>query len=301
MISNLSAYDQQFLTSLRHITDRAERAQRQVSTGLKLSQVSDSPDQISTLLTARANLAAAQQVDSNLGRVKAEVDAGEQALQSSVQLFERIRTLGAQAATGTATAAGRNTVAQEVGSVLEQLVGLTGTQVEGRYIFSGDSDQVSPYSVDLTQATPVSAYQGSAATRLVQHPNGATFLVSHSARDIFDSATPGNNVFANITALRQAMLNNDTAAIQTALTGLTASGDHLNNQLAFYGTTQNKIAEAHKFSSNLQIQLHIQLAGIEDADMSQSILEMNQAQIQQQAALSSRAKLPRTSLFDYLG
>jgi len=37
------------------------------------------------------------------------------------------------------------------------------------------------------------------------------------------------------------------------------------------------------------------------ADLPQAILEMNQAQIQEQAALQSRAQLPRTTLFNYLG
>jgi flagellin-like hook-associated protein FlgL len=42
------------------------------------------------------------------------------------------------------------------------------------------------------------------------------------------------------------------------------------------------------------------ISGIEDADMAQSITELNQAQLQQQAALQSRGKVPRTTLFDYL-
>ena len=38
-----------------------------------------------------------------------------------------------------------------------------------------------------------------------------------------------------------------------------------------------------------------------DADLTQTILELNQAGIEQQAALQWRAKIPATSLFDYLG
>jgi flagellar hook-associated protein 3 FlgL len=189
MISSLNAFDQQFLNNLNHIAERMEHAQRQISTGVKLERVSDDPDQVSTLLNTRARLATADQIYSNLGRVKAEVDATEQALQSAVTLFERVRTLGAQGATGTQTAGTRAVIAQEVGSLLEQLVALTGTQVEGRYIFSGDADQLLPYTVDLGLPTPVSAYLGATSSRGVQHPNGTTFQVGHTAQDIFDSAT----------------------------------------------------------------------------------------------------------------
>ncbi len=137
-----------------------EAAQRKVSTGLRMQSVSDDPDQVSPLLQARADLAATTQTQANLSRVKTGVDAAEQALEQSVSMVERARTLGAQGVTGTATAESRQALADELGSILENLVGLSRTTVEGRYVFSGDSDQQAPYSIDLTrliQSAPISA------------------------------------------------------------------------------------------------------------------------------------------------
>src|SRR5262249_29251006 len=152
-------------------------------TGLKINQVSDDPDVISTLLQTRASLSSTQQTLKNLSQTKSEVDAGEQALQTAGTLFDQGQTLGAQGATDTATAASRQTIAQQLGSVLQQMVGLTGTQVAGRYIFSGDSDQAAPYTLDTTQNPPVvSGYLGTAATRVAQHPNGTTFPISMDAQ-----------------------------------------------------------------------------------------------------------------------
>lgn len=301
MISSLKASDQQFLNQLNHISKRMTDAQRQISTGVRLASVADDPDQVSTLLNARANLSAASQIQANLGRVKGEVDAGEQALQSAVQLFERVRTLGAQGVSGTQNASARAALAQEIGSVMEQMVALTGTQVEGRYIFSGDSDHTPPYVLDWTQATPLTPYQGTASTRKVQHPNGTTFQVARTAQEIFDSAAPSQNVFARVMALRDAFLANDEVVGRTALDALTTAGDHLNSQLAFYGTAQNKVQAADNFGQNLQVQLRTQISDLADADLTAAILELNQGQTQQQAALSSRAQLPRQTLFDFLG
>ncbi len=301
MIPTLNPFDQQYLNNLDRVSDRMQKAQRQLSTGVRVEKVSDDPDQVSTLLSARASLSATTQIQTNLGRVTAEVNAGEQALETGVQIFERARTLGAEGATGTQTAAGRATIAQEVGSILEQMVALTGTQVEGRYIFSGDSDHQAPYTIDLTQSTPLSAYLGSASTRQVQHPNGTTFQVGHTAQQIFDSATPGSNVFASLTALRDALNANDDTAISNALDALTSVGDHLNSELAFYGTSQNKLQQATDFGQTQQLQLKTQISGLEDADPTEAILELNQGSTLQQAALTSRAQLPRRTLFDYLG
>jgi flagellin-like hook-associated protein FlgL len=180
-------------------------------------------------------------------------------------------------------------------------VGLTGTSVEGRYIFAGDEDQTIPYSIDLSQASPISTYQGSAATRRLQHPNGTTFAVSHTAREIFDSTDPAKNVFQTILAMRTALASGDRAAIDAALGNLTAAGVHLNTDLSFYGTVQNKMTEAQEFGEHLQVALAAQIANLEDADLTAAILDLNQGQVQQDAALSSWSRIPRTTLFDYLG
>src|SRR5689334_20635707 len=105
MISGLNSANQEFVDNLRRITDRLNTDQLQIASGLRLRDVSDGPDQVSELLQARAALAASQQVSSNLGNVKSEVDMGEQTLESAVQLFDQVQTLGAEGATGTQTAA----------------------------------------------------------------------------------------------------------------------------------------------------------------------------------------------------
>ncbi len=76
---------------------------------------------------------------------------------------------------------------------------------------------------------------------------------------------------------------------------------YLNQQLAFYGNVQDRVASETDFGANFETQLKTQMSGIEDADLAQAITEMQQAQTQQTAALTARAQLPKTSLFDFLG
>src|SRR5580658_5316179 len=112
MISNLNPSYQQFLDNLNQISNNMQTAVQQMSTGFKINQVSDAPDQISTLLQARAGLASTTQVLSDLGRQTTEVNTAEQSLESAVQLFEQAQTLGAEGATTTATADQQSTLAQ---------------------------------------------------------------------------------------------------------------------------------------------------------------------------------------------
>ena len=301
MITSLDPAALNFLNGLIQIQQREQRAQQQMTTGLKINNVSDAPGQIATLLEARSELTQTQQIDTNLGRVKTEVDMAETSLSSAVGLVERAQTLASQGQTGTATAKTRQDLAGELAGILQQLVSTANSSVEGRFVFAGDSDQQAPYTIDLTQNDPISAYQGSASTRQIQGADGTTFAVAKTAQEIFDNPNGQLNIFAAINGLRLALLNNDQPAIDAAMPNVMSAGTYLNQQLAFYGRTQNRITSETDFAKNYEIQLQTQLSGIQDADLAQAITEMQQAQTQQSAALASRAHLPRTSLFDYLG
>jgi flagellar hook-associated protein 3 FlgL len=147
----------------------------------------------------------------------------------------------------------------------------------------------------------VSGYLGSATTRVAQHPDGSTFPVALTAQTIFDSSDPTTNVFASIKNLSAALSGGNSTTIQTAVSGLSQVGDELNQQLAFYGTTQDTVQEATNYGQTLVTQQQTQLSGLEDADSASAIEQLTQAQTQDQAALQSEALLPRTTLFNFLG
>ena len=300
MLSSLRPSDQLFLDDLNGIGKRLERAQTQITTGLRVQKASDDPDVVSDILQARATLSRLEQVSFNLGRFAAEVNSAEQSLQAAVKVVDRIRTLGAQGANGTASPETRATLAAEVSEALSQLVGISRTSVEGRYIFSGDADQQPPYEFDAAGDPPVSFYLRSAPTRQAEHPNGTTFSVALSAETIFDPTDPADSIFRAANDLRTALLADDQEAIQAAVDGLKRPATYLNRQLSFYGIAQGRLKEAGEFASRYTLQVRGQLAAIEEADLTEAILELNQARLNQDAALNARARQPNTSLFDYL-
>jgi len=300
MIDSLSASSQSFLTGISQINQTLDTAQEQLTTGLKINNVSDDPDQISELLATRADLTQTQQVTTNLDQVNTEVNTAQSTLQSAESLVEQAQTLGAQGASDMDSASTRQDLANQLGSVLQGLVSDANTTVEGRYIFSGDSDQTAPYSIDLTQQNPVSAYQGSAATRQIQGADGSLITVSLTAQQIFDSADSSQNVFTSISNLRQALLNNDSAGVSSALADVETSGTYINQQLAFYGNVQDQLSAATTYAQNYTTQLQTQLSGLQDADETQAITQMTEASTNLQAAMISRSQMPRQTLFDFL-
>ena len=300
MISPLNPAAQNFLVGLDQIQKRLQTAQSELTTGLQINTVSDSPSQIADIWQLNSQLDQAQQTGTNLGLAQTEVNTAESTLESAVTLVEQAQTYGAEGASGTSSATTQQDLANNLQAILQQLVAAANTSVQGRFIFAGDADQTAPYSIDLTQSSPVSAYQGSASTRQILGPDGTTFTLALTAQQIFDSSNAQNNVFTSITSLIQGLQTNNATAITGALADVGSASTYLNQQLAFYGTVQDRVQAAVTFGQNYTVELQTQLSGVQDANEAADITNMTQATTQLQAALQSEAQLPRTTLFDFL-
>jgi flagellar hook-associated protein 3 FlgL len=300
MISALNAQAQSFLAGLSQIQQRLQTSQTELTTGLQINNVSDAPSQIADIWQLNSELDQTQQTETNLGQVQTEVDTAQSALQAAVTLVEQAETYGTQGASDTSSATTRQDLANSLGGILQQLVSTANTTVQGRYIFAGDTDQTTPYSIDLTQSSPISGYQGSASTRLIQGADGTAFPVALTAQQIFDSSNSQDNVFTSITSLMQGLQNNNDTEINSAIGDVQSADTYLNQQLAFYGTVQGRVTGAQTFGQNYTVELQTQLSGVQDANEAADITDMTQAQTQLQAALQSESQLPKTTLFDFL-
>ena len=70
MIQNINGSAEQFLADLDRMQATTARAERQISSGLKVENPSDAPDQIREILQLRAEIQQHQQIQANLGAIK---------------------------------------------------------------------------------------------------------------------------------------------------------------------------------------------------------------------------------------
>lgn len=306
MVGKMDPSAQVFLAQLELMQARAERAQRQITSGKKLASPSDGPDEVSSILQLRSEMQRNGQIKTNLARVRSEVETADGVLQRAVSVLDRAIVLANQGAGSLIGADQRTVMAEEISAIQEEMVGLSQATSEGRFIFGGDQDGEPSYRLDLTSSTGVERLVPfPAATRLVMHPTGNTFNVARTAQDIFDERnaddTPSTrNVFAAINALRVALEGNDQPGVAASLVALREVSGHLNTQAGFYGAVENRITEALNSASEIGARLTTTLSELEDADVTAAILELNQVELNQRAALSSRSLMNKSSLFDYL-
>ena len=306
MISNLTPASEAFLANMDRVQRSVEEASRQASSGKRVNVASDAPDEVSAILQLHADQLRNARIQTNLAQAKTDADAADGALSNAAKIMDRARQLAAQGANFTQEASQRQSIATEVESLLEQMVSISQTKVQGRYIFSGDQDGAAAYTLDLTQPIGATALNMSAATRRVEDPAGGSFAVAKAAGEIFDAQNPDGstataNVFAALNNLRLGLVNNDATQIAAATSSLQSASDHLNASQAFYGSVQNRIQSATDFAGSYDVRLKTELSQKEDADVTAAALALNQGSIQLQAAFQMEAKMPHTSLFDFLG
>jgi flagellar hook-associated protein 3 FlgL len=305
MLTNLDPSSELFLADIDRIQQRLQTVSRQVSSGKRITKASDAPDEIAPLLQLRANLQRNQQIQANLAVAKTADDTAEGAISAAAKLMDRALTLAAQGMNFTAESS-RQSLAGDVQSLQEQMLAYSRTAVDGRFIFTGNGDTQPAYAQDLTAVNGVTRLSGAPVTRQVENPAGGSFVGGLSAQDIFDhrntdDSLASDNVFAAINGLRTALLNNDTAGIQTALSSIKSAGDHLNTSLAFYGNMQNRIADATDYAGSYGTRIQTEISQKEDTDVAAAAVELTQANTQLQAAFQMHANMKRHSLFEYIG
>jgi flagellar hook-associated protein 3 FlgL len=305
MITNLNQSSEAFIANVERVQRSVEEANRQVSSGKRVNVASDAPDEIVTIMQLKTGAVRNDQIQGNLAIAKTEADAADSALSSATKLMDRALTLATQGSTFSIDAGGRQSLAGEVQSLLEQMVSISRTTVQGRYVFGGDQDSLPPYDLDLTAANGVARLTSSAATRRVEDASGGSFATTKTAQDIFDGRNADDslatdNVFASLNSLRTGLLANDTTQIDNAALSIKSASGQLSLSQAFYGTVQNRIQDASSYASSYGTQLKVELGQKEDADVTAAALALTQGNTELQAAFSMQAKMPRTTLFDFM-
>ena len=313
MVLNINGAMQAFLADLNRTQQQINQSSSEVSSGFRVQVPSDDPAAVPSILETQAAISANQQIQSNLGSVANELQTADSALQSAVQAVENAVTLATQGASSTSSAADRANLAQQVAVLQQLLVGISQTTYNGRYIFSGDQDTGPAYQLDPTQPDGVKQLISAPSTRVIVDATGTAISVAKTAQQIFgaqnsDGSDATGNVFAAINSLYLSLTDTSLSssdqqtAIVQAGSVLQSAGTYLNQQLAFYGAAEDRIATATDLAQKFQTQQQAELSGLRDADIPSDALQLSQAQTQQQAALSAESQIVQNkTLFSYLG
>lgn len=275
MTINLSTrlfYDRS-ATSMQALTARADMLNTQVSTGKKLQVASDDSVGYQRLQGLAQSGADARAYAGNITLAQSVLQQADTTLGSITAQLQRASELSVQAANGTLTTEARAAIATEMEGILATITGLADMKdVRGGPLF-GDG-----------AAIPIGDGQS-----VLPSADAATFLATPGGTDIASTIT------AFVTALRAgepvpASANADLATISTQV---------INAQ----GSVGARAARVDLQAAQLKgaaTDREVTRTAIEDADITETITELQKTMTILQATQASFSKLSALSLFDYL-
>ncbi len=183
-------------TAINGIIDRQgalSKTQQQMATGKRVLTPADDPVAATRIHAFKESIGILEQYQANADQVKNRLSAEEGVVKGVVDTIQRVRELAVAGANGALSDVGRQSIAKEVYTRLESLLGAANSvDANGEYLFGGNRGDTTPFTV--TSGGYV--YNGDDGQRRLQV--GPDFYIPNgdAGSDVFMRIRNGNKVFS---------------------------------------------------------------------------------------------------------
>jgi flagellar hook-associated protein 3 FlgL len=182
-----------FLSALDQAQRRVLDTQEKVSTGLRINSPSDDPVAAARVAHLDASLTRLDQYHANAVFARNQLGLEEEALTEAIGNLQRIRELTLQANNSTSSAADRSIIAAEIKQHRDAILTIANTtDVDGRYLFAGYSEQTTPFTIAAGGGV---VYNGDHGQRTLQISDSRFVAINDSGADVFQRIPEGNGTF----------------------------------------------------------------------------------------------------------
>ena len=278
------------------ITSELKAAEEKVATGKNINRPSDNPVGLVDALGLRNGLARLEQYQRNMEMAKTWLDLTGTACEQAGDIAQQAQEIAQNLQDGTQTPEMRSALANQVDLLLDQAVSLGNTQLSGRYIFAGYRVQTQPFTRTIVGGVETVQYNGDANDFQIQVGPEESLEIGKNGQGLFADS----GFLDSLLRLKEAIANNDTAAIRQETVNLQGAEDYFNAQASDVGIRQGRILDKQEILAGLKLNFQNQIDNLENVDQTQAILEMKEKQNAYEVALAASSKIMEVSLLDYL-
>jgi flagellar hook-associated protein 3 FlgL len=282
------------------------QSQAQLSTGKKVVQVSDAPDEATAIQRLKSVIARQDSFEQAVKTTQNRLNAEETALDATANIMVRMKELTIQALNDTYGPDDREIIAVEMQGLQEDLLSYANTRdANGAYLFSGSRVFTPPFGAN---AQGDIVYQGDETVNLVDVGDQRQVRLNRTGTEVFgrvtrdmpDGSTEGRSFFQSVQDLVDAVRTSDREAMNRGLGEL----DELNQRVAVsqakVGSAMNVVTNQTAVLEETRLQLKTVLSDIEDLDYTEAVTEMQKRMMALEASQASFAQISRLNLFDYI-
>ena len=306
---------------------RVNKYSEQVATGIKAALPSDSVD-AGVISRYKQTLDRIDGYTTTIARVRSLVQFQDDALSQMNELIVRAKEIAQQGANESLTPSARAFLAEEVFQLRDQVAGLGNSSYQGRYVYGGADDDDPPFDASLYDepATgPASvkyefdAEIGTSQERAVKITDDVSVSINTPGSQVFGttiealerlgrslvgyattpaSGTPDGGGTAYTFPTDYVTQTNDIKATIDLLTK--ARDEEVIPERTMLGGKMRRLETAEALLSLTKTSAQEVLSRIQNADETESVANLTQAQTALQASYSVTAKALRLTIMDFL-
>lgn len=271
--------------------------QRQVSTQQRVEKPSDDALAYASGNEAKSAIDQNEQYMENIDSGLEQARFGQDALQQMVERLAEFRRVATYGANGSAlSASDRETLADNVGALSDQIKDLANTNYKGRYLFAGTQTTTEPFQEDGSGTVQ---YEGNNDPISVKINNTTSVDISLSGDNLF-TYDGAESVFDLLDRVEQNLRNNDSVAVNADLENISNATEYVSNRTSDLATQINRLEFSYNQYESQNITLSEGVSRALDTDFAEALSEITQLDTAYQAALSTTARIGRLSLANYL-
>ncbi|MDN4066434.1 flagellar hook-associated protein FlgL [Paenibacillus vini] len=288
----------QVLRNLNKNLNKMSDLQNQQSTGRKLNKPSDDPVGVTYALRYRSELSANNQYQRNVDTALGWLDTTDSVMSQAESVMSRLKELTVKASNGTNPQSALDSIESELQELKKQLADLGNTQINGKYVFNGQTYNIKPYDSNNPDSFAGAETNNDAVEYTVGQ--GVTFQINTSGNEFFGEKNGADNVFNIIDKLSDAMRNGRFDDITKEIPNIESRLNSMVSVHAETGARTNRVELMQNRLSNEDYSLTQLQSKTEDADIADVIIQTNIQSNIYQASLSAGAKIISPTLVDFI-
>jgi flagellar hook-associated protein 3 FlgL len=282
--------------AMQQSAESLAEAQRQVSTGLRITTPSDDPLGAAASVTEHAVQDRLDAYTSAGDAANYRLTLADNVMTDMVNQLTSAQSTALSARGSEIPQSTRDTVANELLAIRDALMSDINTQFQGAYLFSGSKVTIAPYSI---LGGTVSAYQGDFDTNAIDIGSGRSVASTFDGSAILQGSD-SSNVLDTLTNLATAISTGDQAGIDAGVQALNRAFDRTTAAQARIGNDEKSLDDTRSLISSARVGSVARLSSIEDVDLAQAASKLSQADTAYRAALAAMSTIGQVSLMDYI-
>jgi len=290
-----------FLQGLRAIQEQQVKlgtVSNQLAQGSKILTPADDPAAAAAIIGLNEDISRSEQYQRNAQYASSRLGLQETAMDSAIDIMQRIRELAILGVNGTQTTDTRADIALEGRQLLDEMIALANTSdANGEFIFGGFQSQTEPMSHD---GAGNFTYSGDQGQRMVLLSQNRQVAISDSGSDVFLQAPSGSSNSA-FTVMWQFISDLESNSPNPDILGdVDAVMTEFNSVRSEIGGRQRAIDLQNNLNESTRIRAEQTRSTLQDLDFAEASTQLNQYLTALQAAQQSFAQIQNLSLFNVI-